>query len=143
MTGNGKYRIVVGVDGSAESRAAMDWAVEEAKLRDGRVLAVTAWNFPYLSNGFGQAWSYEGFETDAQAILDEERARVLDQGVEITGRVAQGSPASVLVEASRDADVVAIGSRGLGGFAGLVLGSTSTQTVHHAHCPVLVFREHS
>lgn len=143
MTGDGNYRIVVGVDGSAESRAAMDWAVAEAKLRNGQVLAVTAWNFPYVSNGFGQVWNYQGFETDARAILDEECARVLDQGVGITPRVVQGSPASVLIDASRDADVVAIGSRGLGGFTGLVLGSTSTQTVHHAHCPVLVFRGQS
>jgi nucleotide-binding universal stress UspA family protein len=140
MTGDGNYRIVVGVDGSEESRAAMDWAVKEAKLRDGQVLAVTAWNFPYVSDGFGQAWNYQGFENDAQTILDEERARVQAQGSEITGRVVQGSPASVLIDASRDADIVAIGSRGLGGFTGLMLGSVSTQTVHHAHCPVLVFR---
>ena len=61
--------------------------------------------------------------------------------MKITGRLVQGSPASALVEASRDAELVAVGSRGHGGFTGMMLGSVSTQTVHHAHCPVLVFRE--
>lgn len=141
MTGNGSYRIVVGVDGSKQSRAAMDWAVEEAKVRGGHVLALTAWHFPYVTDAAGQAWDYEVFQTDAQSILDEELARVRGRGVQISGRIVQGSPASVLVDASGEADLVAVGSRGHGGFTGLLLGSVSTQTVHHAHCPVLVFRE--
>jgi nucleotide-binding universal stress UspA family protein len=141
MTGNGSYRIVVGVDGSKQSRAAMDWAVEEAKVRGGHVLALTAWHFPYVTDAAGQAWDYDVFQTDAQSILDEELARVRGRGVQISGRIVQGSPASVLVDASGEADLVAVGSRGHGGFTGLLLGSVSTQTVHHAHCPVLVFRE--
>jgi nucleotide-binding universal stress UspA family protein len=143
MADKGTFRIVVGVDGSAQSRAALDWAVEEAKLRNGNVLALTAWNFPYVSNEFGQAWDYEVFRKDAEGILAAELARVGHQGVEITGEVVQGTPASTLVEASRDAELVAVGSRGHGGFAGMMLGSVSTQTVHHAHCPVLVFRASS
>lgn len=118
----------------------MDWAVEEAKLRDGQVLALTVWNFPYVSNEFGQAWDYEVFRKDAEGILAAELARVGQQGVEITGQVVQGMPATALVDASRQADLVAVGSRGHGGFAGMLLGSVSTQTVHHAHCAVLVFR---
>lgn len=141
MAGNESYRIVVGVDGSEQSRAAMDWAVEEAKARGGEVLALTAWHFPYVTDALGQAWDYEVFQTDAQSILDEELARVRGQGVQINGRIVQGSAAAVLVDASRDADVVAVGSRGHGGFTGLLLGSVSTQAVHHAHCPILVFRE--
>lgn len=132
---------MVGVDGSAQSRAALDWAVEEATLRKGQVLALAAWNFPYVSDALGQAWDYEGFQSDAQAILEEELARVANRGVKITGRVVQGNPASALVEASREAELVAVGSRGHGGFTGLMLGSVSTQTVRHAHCPVLVIRE--
>lgn len=132
---------MVGVDGSAQSRAALDWAVEEATLRKGQVLALAAWNFPYVSDALGQAWDYEGFQSDAQAILEEELARVGNRGVEITGRMVQGNPASALVEASREAELVAVGSRGHGGFTGLMLGSVSTQTVRHAHCPVLVIRE--
>jgi nucleotide-binding universal stress UspA family protein len=141
MAGSGTFRIVVGVDGSAQSRAALDWAVEEAKLRNGQVLALAAWNFPYVSDALGQAWDYEGFQSDAQAVLEEELARVGSQGVEITGRTVQGNPASALVEASREAELVAVGSRGHGGFTGMMLGSVSAQTVRHAHCPVLVFRE--
>lgn len=140
MTGQDKFRIVVGVDGSPQSMAALDWAVEEAKLRDGQVLALSAWSFPYVSDALGQAWDYEVFKSDAESILKEELERVKHSGVAITGRVVQSNPASALVEASREADLVAVGSRGHGGFAGMMLGSVSTQTVHHAYCPVLVFR---
>lgn len=141
MADNGSFRIVVGVDGSPQSRAALDWAVEEAKLRHGTILALTAWHFPYVSDALRQAWDYRVFESDAETILEAELARVGSQGVEVTGRTVQSNPASALVEASREADLVAVGSRGHGGFAGMLLGSVSAQTVHHAHCPVLVFRE--
>lgn len=141
MAGSGSFRIVVGVDGSPQSRAALDWAVEEARLRNGEVVALTSWSFPYISDALGQAWDYELFQTDAQTILETELARVRDQRVQITGRVVQGNAATALVDASRDAELVAVGSRGHGGFAGMMLGSVSTQTVHHAHCPVLVIRD--
>lgn len=133
---------MVGVDGSAQSRAALDWAVEEARLRKGQVLALTVWDIPHVSNVLVPAWDdYERFQADAQSILDMELARVGERGAQITGHKVRGNPASVLIEASRDADVVAVGSRGYGGFTGLMLGSVSAQTVHHAHCPVLVIRE--
>ena len=141
MSGSRGFRIVVGVDGSEQSRAAMDWAIEESGLRSGEVLALTAWSFPYVSDALGTAWDYEIFEKDAQAILEAELARVQDRGGNVTGRVVEGNPASALVDASRDADIVAVGSRGHGGFTGMLLGSVSHQTIHLAHCPVLVFRE--
>lgn len=143
MAGNGTYKIVVGVDGSDQSRAAMDWAVQESKLRKGELQALTAWNFPYISDAFGTAWDYEIFQKDAQAILEAELERVKNQDVAITGRIVEGNPASALIEASRDADLVVVGSRGHGGFTGMMLGSVSHQTIHHAHCPVLVIREPS
>ena len=141
MAGNGSFRIVVGVDGSDQSKAAMDWAVEESRLRKGEVQALTAWSFPYVSDAMGTAWDYEIFEKDAQAILEAELERVKDQGVTVTGRVVEGNPASALIDASKNADLVAVGSRGHGGFTGMLLGSVSHQTIHHAHCPVLVIRE--
>ena len=141
MAGSGSFRIVVGVDGSDQSKAAMDWAIEESKLRKGEVRALTAWSFPYVSDAMGTAWDYEIFEKDAQAILEAELERVKDQGVNVSGRVVEGNPASALIDASRDADLVAVGSRGHGGFTGMLLGSVSHQTIHHAHCPVLVIRE--
>lgn len=119
----------------------MDWAIEESRLRTGEVQAVTAWSFPYVSDALGTALDYDIFQEDAQAILEEELERVKNQGVTVTGRIVEGNPASALIEASRDADLVAVGSRGHGGFTGMLLGSVSHQTIHHAHCPVLVIRE--
>lgn len=141
MAGSGGFKVVVGVDGSDQSKAAMDWAIEEARLRSGEVQALTAWTFPYVSDAMGTAWDYEIFQKDAQAILEAELERVKDRGVGITGKIVEGNPASALIEASRDADLVALGSRGHGGFTGMLLGSVSHQTIHHAHCPVLVIRE--
>jgi len=141
MAGDGNFRIVVGVDGSPQSQAALDWAVEEAGLRSGEVLAIAAWHYPYVSDALGQAWDYEVFQRDAETILESELARAANHGVQVTGRAVQGNPASALIDASRDADLVAVGSRGHGGFTGMLLGSVSSQTVHHAHCPVLVIRE--
>lgn len=141
MAGRGSFKIVVGVDGSDQSKAAMDWAVEESRLRRGEVQAITAWSFPYVSDAMGTAWDYEIFEKDAQAILEAELERVKGQGVTVTGRVVEGNPAAALIDASKDADLVAVGSRGHGGFTGMLLGSVSHQTIHHAHCPVLVIRE--
>ncbi|MDQ0756226.1 universal stress protein [Arthrobacter sp. B3I4] len=143
MADNGSFRILVGADGSPQSQAALDWAVEEAKLRRGTVLALAAWNFPYVSDALGQAWDYGVFQSDAETILEAELNRVGNLGVVVTGRTVQSNPASALVEASREADLVAVGSRGHGGFTGMLLGSVSAQLVHHAHCPVLVFREPS
>ncbi|MGN6442313.1 MAG: universal stress protein [Arthrobacter sp.] len=143
MAGNGSFRIVVGVDGSEQSKAAMDWAIEESRLRKGEVQALTAWSFPYVSDAMGTAWDYDIFEKDAQAILEAELERVKDRGVTVSGRVMEGNPASALIDASRDADLIAVGSRGHGGFTGMLLGSVSHQTIHPAHCPVLVIREPS
>ena len=141
MAGSGSFRIVVGADGSDQSKAAMDWAIEESRLRGGEVQALTAWNFPYVSDALGTAWDYEIFQKDAQAILEAELERVKDQDVAITGRIVEGNAASALIEASKAADLIVVGSRGHGGFTGMMLGSVSHQTIHHAHCPVLVIRE--
>ncbi|MDQ0729844.1 universal stress protein [Arthrobacter sp. B1I2] len=140
MAGSGTFRIVVGVDGSDQSRSAMDWAVEEARLRGAEIQALAAWNFPYVSDALGTAWDYEIFQKDAQAILEAELERVKDRGVPVTGKIVEGNPASALIDASRDAGLVVVGSRGHGGFTGMLLGSVSHQTIHHAHCPVLVIR---
>ncbi|MCB5292660.1 universal stress protein [Arthrobacter sp. SO3] len=137
---NGAFRIVVGVDGSESAQAAMDWAVDEARLRNGRVVALSAWHYPYVSDALGQVWEYQGFEDDARAVLDQELERVGNRGAEVTGSLIEGNPASALVDASQQADLVVVGSHGRGGFTGMLLGSVSMQTVHHAHCPVLVVR---
>jgi nucleotide-binding universal stress UspA family protein len=143
MSSRNAFRIVVGVDGSVQSQAALDWGVQEARLRQGEVLALASWHYPYVTDATGQAWDYEAFEQDVQSVLAEELQRVADPAVQITGQVVQGNPAAALVEASRDADLVIVGSRGHGGFAGLLLGSVSSNLAHHAHCPVLIIRTES
>ncbi len=137
--------IVVGVDGSDESREALRWALEEARLRGATVRAVSAWRDPYVvAPGFGRP---EDFEFDAlreRAVeaLAEVVADVVGtkSDVHVERVVAEGPAGSVLVQAAEDADLLVVGSRGHGGFVGLLLGSVSQQCVSHAPCPVLVVR---
>jgi nucleotide-binding universal stress UspA family protein len=135
------FHVVVGVDGSAGSRVALEWAVTEARLRQGHVTAVTAWESPAVTAGMeGVIWDPASFEIAAR----NEQARMLQRvqagDIAITGLVIAGAPAAVLLESSQDADLLVVGSRGLGGFSSLLLGSVSTQLVHHAKRPVLVVR---
>ena len=140
--------IVVGVDHSDGARAALRFALEEATLRGVPLRAVHAWQF----DSFGLA-GIEGYvpasgadlsdlHDAAGAALDATLRDVLpDLGnVEIERRVVEGAPAAVLVEASQDAELLVVGSRGHGGFAGLLLGSVSQQCANHAACPVVIVR---
>ncbi|WP_104062085.1 universal stress protein [Arthrobacter sp. 4R501] len=144
MGGDGVFRIVVGVDGSAPSRLALEWAVNEARLRHGEVKAVTAWQFPPVTVGMeGLVHDPEIFPQAARRLQDEALRRVDSGGMKVTGDVVQGNTAGVLLKAAENADLVVVGSRGLGGFTGLLLGSISTQLVHHSPSPVLVVRSRS
>lgn len=141
MGGDELFRILVGVDGSAPSRLALEWAVSEARLRHGDVKAVTAWQFPPVTVGMeGLVHDPEIFPQAARRLQDEALSRVDKGGVTVSGEVVQGSAAGVLLKAAENADLVVVGSRGLGGFTGLLLGSVSTQLVHHSPAPVLVVR---
>lgn len=141
MSGNETFSITVGVDGSAESRMALEWAVGEARLRHGHVRALTAWEYPPVTVGMeGLRWDPDIFERVARTTQTDALKRVEAEGVPVTGEVIQGPAATVLLKASKDADLIVVGSRGLGGFTGLLLGSVSTQIVHHARCAVLVVR---
>jgi nucleotide-binding universal stress UspA family protein len=140
-----KGLIVVGVDGSEGAKAALRFALEEAKLRRATLRAVHTWQIRY-SGGFGM----EGFGPVVGADFEVCRAAegvlhaVLQEavpdadGVVVQRRVAEGGAATVLVDESRNADLLIVGSRGLGGFAGLLLGSVSQQCAHHAACPVVI-----
>lgn len=137
--------IVVGVDGSTNSRAALRWALDEARLRGDRIVAVAAWQFPtYAYTGVAVAPPTAEIEQAAREGLAEavreEVAAVAGEhpGVDITQVVLEGPPAATLIEASRTADLLVLGSRGLGGFRGLLLGSVSHQCSSHARCPVVV-----
>jgi nucleotide-binding universal stress UspA family protein len=140
--------IIVGVDRSAGAEEALRFAFEEAQLRGATLRAVHAWQFGYIG-----APSLEGAVQVLGAELDEHRSAagaVLDAMVReaipdagdmrIERRVVEGAAAAVLVEESRGADLLVVGSRGHGGFAQLLLGSVSQQCAHHAECPVVIVR---
>jgi nucleotide-binding universal stress UspA family protein len=135
-------RIVVGVDGSARSMAALTWAVEEALLRGSSVHAVMAWR-PVQdyggSLGVGPALDADDVLASAAAT---QAARLAEQtaslDVPTTLETVRGHPAWVLVEAAEGADLLVVGSRGHGGFVGMLLGSVSQHVLSHARCPVVV-----
>ena len=143
-------RIVVGVDGSDASREAFRWALEEARLRGWSIRAVRAWSDPYVvTPGFAQPEDFEpeALREQARAALAATVADVVGEAseveVEVEEQIAEGSPAAVLIDSAEDADLLVVGSRGLGGFTGLLLGSVSQHCVAHAPCPVLVVRASS
>ena len=144
MGGDKEFRILAGVDGSGPSRLALEWAVAEARLRHGLVRVVTAWEFPPVTVGMeGLIHDPKVFPQAARRVQKETLHRVDSAGVTVTGDVVQGHPAAVLLRAAEDADLLVVGSRGLGGFTGMLLGSVSTQVLHHSPCPVLVVRTRS
>ena len=135
-------RIVVGVDGSESSMAALRWAVRQAKLTGSSVDAVIAWRVP---SAYGLAPIADGgldFEGDAKKILADALNEVggAESDVVIRPTVVEGYPADVLVWCARGADLLVVGSRGHGGLTSALLGSVSHHCVHHASCPVLVIR---
>jgi nucleotide-binding universal stress UspA family protein len=156
MDGDDVGTVVVGVDGSAESRAALEWAAHEARLRKAvlRVVYVYEHTPAWQMYGYGlEAPMVVTTETTPESPADDaadaaRRARQLveDMAADVDDReltveamaYQDRRPSRALVELSRDADMLVLGSRGRGGFAGLVLGSVSQQCVHHARCPVVV-----
>jgi nucleotide-binding universal stress UspA family protein len=139
-------RIVVGVDGSASSLAALRWAVHQAELTGGTVDAVVAWKMPATMTGFGFApvavADGSDMEQTAQRVLDHAVSKVISPecGPAVRRLAVQGFPAPVLLGASAGADLLVLGSRGHGGFSGALLGSVSQHCVRHARCPVVIIR---
>ena len=139
--------IVVGVDGSRHAQAALVRAADEARSRGARLRVVTAWHLPALAyaGAFGSAAALDprGFEEAARVTLAQAVGALgpAAEGLEIETRLRKGHPADVLVEEASGADLLVVGSRGLGGFAALLLGSVSHQCAQHARCPVLIVRD--
>jgi nucleotide-binding universal stress UspA family protein len=145
--------IVVGTDGSPSAQRAVDWALGEARLRGAEVRIVHAWMVP-LIDAVPEPWVigvppfgpgdeqrvHEKIEAAALALLDDavSAAREREPGLSVAGELVEARPAHALLEAAREADMLVVGSRGGGGFAGLHLGSVSSQCVHHAEGPVVV-----
>lgn len=133
--------IMVGVDGSEESKAALTWAVGLAGAMGGRVCAVTVWEVPptIFLNPHKEEHYAEAAETMLEEIVDE--VAPPDSGVEVeTGLIRGASPARRLVEESRGADLLVVGRRGRGALAGMHLGSVASYCVDHATCPCVVVR---
>jgi nucleotide-binding universal stress UspA family protein len=136
--------IVVGVDGSGHSRRALEWAMREAALRHVPLSILTV--HPAIVGYYGGVvTSPQDLELteQVQAAVKAEADKVLaaldgPHPQSVTVRAVHGFPVEELVNASKDADMVVLGSRGVGGFTRLMLGSTAGQVVQHAHCPVLI-----
>ena len=134
MEPSGRPKIVVGVDGSPESDEAMHVGYEEARIRDGELMVVHAWQYP----PFGPARD-DRRKAEEQPAASVERFRVeADPVVPITEKLVGGDARQALVAESAGADLVVVGTRGLGRVSAAVLGSVSTYLLHHALCPVEV-----
>jgi nucleotide-binding universal stress UspA family protein len=137
--------IIVGVDGSDNSRRALGWAMEEA-VRHHLPLAVMTVEPDPVRPATGIYWGVrpensfkpELAQKALQEIVDNVASEIGATVPEITVSAAMGDVAEELIRASRDADMLVVGSRGSGGFARLMLGSVSSQVTHHAACPVVV-----
>lgn len=137
------HRIVVGVDGSKSSVAALEWALRQAELTGSSLEAITTWEWP---TNYGWAFPFPpeyNPKMDSQKMLNDAMAPllVIHADVPVQTTVIEGHPAPVLVAASKGADLLVVGSRGHGEFAGMMIGSVSEHCATNAHCPVLVLRE--
>jgi nucleotide-binding universal stress UspA family protein len=141
MTTQERPIIVVGVDGSEASKDALAWAAEQARVTSAELLAITAWR-PPTTYGYPVDYSDVDFEIEARKKLEQIVGEVLgaEPSVPLVMRVAEGHPAQILVDAAEGAGLLVVGSRGLGAFAGILLGSTSQHCVQHAQTPVVVIR---
>jgi nucleotide-binding universal stress UspA family protein len=158
--------VVVGIDGSKASSKALAWAADEARMRGAVLRVVHAYRIPRLSsadyleastpvepaglNAWGEN-AYESFRSQVVSESEDERggaedtvagqvATVLGDSPDVPVQhvVTEGRAVQVILDAAEDADLVVVGSRGRGGFSGLLLGSVSSQVTHHARCPVTV-----
>ena len=135
-------RIVVGIDGSPASVGALGWAARQAELTGATLEVLMTWDWPVAFGWTPMISDYDPMAA-VQEVVDGAVAAIGEThpGVEVATRVVQGHPAQLLVEASKGADLLVVGSRGHGEFVGMVLGSVSEHCVSHSHCPVLVYRD--
>jgi nucleotide-binding universal stress UspA family protein len=142
--------IIVGVDGSAESIEALRWAIEEARLRKTAVRAVRVWHHPTTLGGYDSFLL--GADVDPLLVEPGElrklaKVRLAEAVAQATGdpdsveqHVVEGHPVESLVQLATEDDLLVVGSRGRGGFSGLLLGSVSQECAHHARCPTVIVR---
>jgi nucleotide-binding universal stress UspA family protein len=138
--------IIVGVDGSGHSQRALEWAMKEAALRHAPLTVLTV--HETIRGWFGGAARFpedaeltEKAQVAAQAEVDKVLAGLGESRPQsVTVKAVNGFPVEELINAGHDADMIVLGSRGVGGFTELMMGSVSSQVAHHATCPVLIVR---
>lgn len=132
-------KIIVGIDGSSAARSAFDWAYDHATSND-TVVALHTWRISPVAGLEAPVYNPADFEVDARRFLSEfiDAIPARDDGPTVEQRTVHGAPAQVLVEEAAAADLVVVGSRGLGGFRAALLGSVSAFVLHHSACPVVV-----
>jgi nucleotide-binding universal stress UspA family protein len=145
--------IVVGVDGSETSHAALRWAAEEARLRSARLVAVYAWSFippqpigdpGMLAVSVGDLPGQLDAESEAaRVVLDDAVSGVLgsDPRIDVEPKLVERDAGDALVAESADADLVVVGSHGRSGLTAALLGSVSRHVVDHSKCPVVVVKQ--
>jgi nucleotide-binding universal stress UspA family protein len=144
-----RVAIIVGVDGSAESIEALRWALEEGRLRKTPVRAVHVWQYPLMMST-GDPFFGPGFDplpvepSEFRALAESRLAAAVAEAAPADGSVEQelleGNAAEALIDAAKGAELLVVGSRGHGGFAGLLLGSVSHACAQHAQSPVVIIR---
>ena len=136
-------KIVVGVDGSDQSMAAVRWASREAQLRGASLELLSAWSIPQIAAGSLTQDVVDAIEASAQDAVRRAQAEVgkLAPELKVVAETAEGHPADILVERARDAELLVVGARGLGGLKALLLGSVSQECSQHSVVPVVIVRE--
>ena len=134
-----KSTIVVGIDGSDDSKRALAWALDEAVVHKMSLVLLHGVELGLsVAEPYGGGYVLDQLQEAGRLALDEAEAVAKARGVEVERRLETGTPAYALIEASKGAALLVVGSRGHGGFVGLLLGSVSATCVHHARCPVVV-----
>jgi nucleotide-binding universal stress UspA family protein len=137
--------IIVGIDGSAHSRRALDWAIHEAAIRHTPLTVLT------VQQAMTSFWAGPMIYPEDQDLAEHARKIAQDETDDALRKLAEdtrppevivlavpGIPAEAILSLARDADMIVLGSRGAGGFKKLLMGSVASQVAHHAHCPVMI-----
>jgi nucleotide-binding universal stress UspA family protein len=135
-----KGAVVVGVDGSSNSRSALMWAADEARRRNVPCFIVHAWEYPatVMASPYVLARSLDVFRTDGERVVADALAMLEGLGLQTSGHLVRGPAGPALVEAAAEAGVLVVGTKGHGAIMSTLLGSVSEFCVHHASCPVVV-----
>lgn len=136
-------KIVVGVDGSPASLKAVLWAAHEAKLRNSEIEILHSWSMPFVADPLAMMpmmFPVEEMVSGANKVVAVAAAIItdVDSKIHVGTRVERGAASEYLIAAGKSADLLVVGSRGHGGFAGLLLGSVAHQVANHATCPVVI-----